>query len=129
MSIRPEWLFVPDVKNWLPASGRVIWISRQIRTKRALIGTLRRRLPLPSCYGENWDALRDALLGLNRADLNGGVALVHDGLPFSTNSARNLTNYLAILTDVLESSTADGLPWQIVFPESCREELLHFTGM
>jgi RNAse (barnase) inhibitor barstar len=120
MSGAGGFLYVPDVAVWQPPAGRVIRISAQLRTKRAVLGAFRKQLEFPDYFGWNWDALNDVLQGRERA---GRAILIHDGIPFTSASTRSRRIYLEILAGLTNGNRADCDPWTIVFPENCREEI------
>lgn len=102
-------------------AARVVRVSSRIRTKRELLGVLRKQLEFPSYFGWNWDALHDCLRDLSWLKSTSHVVLCHDGLPFapaSTNRAR----YVALLHSLTETP-ATGTPMvQIVLPRSAAQE-------
>ncbi len=125
MSDQDGFLFVPDVATWTPPPGLVIRMSAKIDRKRALFGTLKRRLGLPRHFGWNWDALNDALRDLSWLPAGTSqVTLLHDGVPFGVGSTTLRRIYLELLVGLANDPPGEGPRWVVVFPEEAREAVV-----
>jgi hypothetical protein len=87
---------------------KVVRLSHRIRSKRELMGVLRKQLDFPGYFGHNWDALHDCLRDLSWLNAVDEVWLVHDGVPFSPDSPQQAV-YRELLTSVV-SDPPPGLP-------------------
>jgi hypothetical protein len=114
--------YVPNVATWTPPQGLVVRLSSATDRKRALFGTLKRRLGLPRHFGWNWDALNDALRDLSWLPAGTSrVTLLHDGVPFGAGSTKLRRIYLELLAGLVSDPPAEGPRWTVVFPEGERE--------
>lgn len=123
-----SFVFVPDPETWPPPSGRVVRISRHLRTKRAVLGVFRKEFQLPEYFGWNWDALLDSLRDLPGLEPEASVTLIHDGLPFGPDSSRSRQAYLGLLRGLVEESETGGPRWTIVFPTRVQAEVERVTA-
>lgn len=128
MTQTPDFVYVPDPETWPPPAGRVVRISRQLRTKRAVLGVFRKEFQLPEYFGWNWDALLDGLRDLPDQGPYGSITLIHDGLPFGPDSTRSRRTYLELLHALVAESEVGGLRWTIVFPNRVRAEVERATA-
>jgi RNAse (barnase) inhibitor barstar len=95
--------------------------STGLHDRRQIFAILQEELPLPSYFGQNWDALAECLKDLSWVREK-RVALVHKELPHLSGQA------LALYLDVLADSAAD---WKlgdehellVVFPATAREAI------
>jgi hypothetical protein len=114
--------YVPNVATWTPPQGLVVRLSSATDRKRALFGTLKRRLGLPRHFGWNWDALNDALRDLSWLPAGTSqVTLLHDGVPFGAGSTKLRRVYLELLAGLVNEPPGEGPRWTVVFPEEERD--------
>jgi len=104
-----------------PRSDRVVQIPQGIRERIRLFDVLRRKLPLPDYFGENWDALEECLKDLSWIDER-RVVLIHQELPHLGD--RDLATYLEVLAAGVEGwKPGDEHELVVVFPDSDRETI------
>lgn len=117
MSRPTGFVFVDDPRTFDAGSVRTSFVSHHIRDKRALFGTLKRQLELPSYFGWNWDALNDALQSREEP-----AALIHDGVPFGPGSPSRRI-YLELLRGLAADANAASR-WTLVFPTAAKSLVL-----
>ena len=106
-----------------PPSNEGVTIPAKIESKADLLAFLERTVPLPDYFGKNWDALEECLGNLEWLD-RPKLVLIHHDIPLE-NTPRDQRLYLEILSASAEKSAR----LEIVFPESCREQVKRILSL
>lgn len=103
-----EWpfTFVADPAAYREPGTLVVHVPAKARGKEKLLDVLARGLRFPKYFGWNWDAADECLRDLSWLAGVERVAIVHEGLPFSTRG-EFLMPYLQLLADVVRARDAD----------------------
>jgi RNAse (barnase) inhibitor barstar len=97
--------------------AKAVILPTNLKSKAELFTFLRKAVPLPDYFGDNWDALEECLADLSWLP-DSKITLVHQDIPLEPDSSEQRT-YLQILENVASES---GL-LQVVFPERCRHKI------
>ncbi|MCP3167050.1 barstar family protein [Myxococcus qinghaiensis] len=118
--------FVKKPGELQPAGAHVGRISAGISSKQQLMNALEAALRLPAYFGQNWDALSDALRDLSWLPA-GKISLLHHELP--TLSTEDLGAYVRVLEEASRSwRPGEAYSLDVVFPRSCRHRVLAPLG-
>ena len=117
--------FVENLADFDVANARVVRIPAGLLRKRELLTVLARALDFPGYFGWNWDALEECLTSLDWLIDSHRIVLIHEGLPFQPDW-ENRATYLSILKDAISVWGPNEKHELIaVFPEHCRDDVLH----
>ncbi len=112
-------VIVADPRQYAPPGAVIVPLSAHIRTKRALLGVMRKALQFPGYFGNNWDALHDCLRDGSWLPNHTEIVLRHDSLPFAATS-RHRATYLELVQSLLEFP-AESPPWiAVVWPQGMK---------
>jgi hypothetical protein len=102
-----------------PEYGRVVRLSKGIKSKRELLDFLAEALEFPSYFGCNWDALDECLTDLSWIP-NDKIIIWHEDLPL-INQPAEAKIYLEILRDLAVDLTVSRV--EAYFPDTSKHEV------
>ena len=124
-STPPGFHFVENLAGVDNSDARVVRIPAGLLRKRDLLTVFAHGLDFPGHFGWNWDALEECLRDLAWIEHPRRILLIHEGLPFQPDWDNRAT-YLCILKEAV-AAWGPNRPHELiaVFPERCRDEVLH----
>jgi len=119
----PPFVFRFDSDEPIDEQACVVRIGPDVATREQLFQHYRAKLGLPDYFGENWDALDEALRDLHWVKPK-RVVIEHEGMPRL--SEKELRTYLTILARAVEDWTRDADQHEVavVFPADAQLRVL-----